>query len=155
MSNKSLGNPYDSNVSLIHTKGCSCSTCQAATDQKSYSQALEQNKEHTQPVAAETTDLHSVEDYMDRAVENAIVRAVFNQDDGGRRRFLQAIGGGTLAAALSSVIPLGAIKAAAKEAGGPLEKKTLKSVLYPLPAQPPSSWHTPWAFMPSMVWMWK
>ena len=137
MSNKSLGNPYDSNVSLIHTKGCSCSTCQAATDQKSYSQALEQNKEHTQPVAAETTDLHSVEEYMDRAVENAIVRELLNQDDGGRRRFLQAIGGGTLAAALSSVIPLGAIKAAATEAGGPLEKKNLKVGFVPITCATP------------------
>jgi nitrate/nitrite transport system substrate-binding protein len=137
MSNKSLGNPYDSKVSLIHTKGCSCSTCQAATDQKSYSQALEQYEAHNRPVMAETTDLQSVEDYMDRAVENAIVRAVFNQDDGGRRRFLQAIGGGTLAAALSSVIPLGAIKAAAKEAGGPLEKKNLKVGFVPITCATP------------------
>lgn len=137
MSNKSLGNPYDSKVSLIHTKGCSCATCQAATDQKSYSQALEQNQAHNRPTTAETTDLHSVEDYMDRAVENAIVRAVFNQDDVGRRRFLQAIGGGTLAAALSSVIPLGAIKAAAKEAGGPLEKKNLKVGFVPITCATP------------------
>ena len=137
MSNKSLGNPYDSNVSLIHTKGCGCSTCQAATDQRSYSQALEQNEERSLSIAVETTDLHSAEDYMDRAVENAIVRAVFNQDDLGRRRFLQGIGGGTLAAALSSVIPLGAIKAAAKEAGGPLEKKNLKVGFVPITCATP------------------
>jgi nitrate/nitrite transport system substrate-binding protein len=114
MSNKSLGNPYDSNVSLIHTKGCGCSTCQADTDPKRYSLALEKSAEQAAPITTNNTDLNSTDDYMDRAIENAIVRAVFNQDDAGRRRFLQAIGGGTLAAALSSVIPLGAIKAAAK-----------------------------------------
>ncbi len=142
MSYKSLGNPYDSNNSLVHTKGCACDRCQSGgatslsimSTSKSHGQnnALTNNT----PASAEKP-LQSAEDYMDRAVENAIVRAVFQQDDFSRRRFLRVMGGGTLAAALASVLPMGAIKAAAQEFSGPLEKKKLAIGFIPITCATP------------------
>src|SRR5690606_37784658 len=134
MSNKSLGNPYDSQVSLIHTKGCDCAACMHSGDHKADSQALEQAADQPQspPAASSATDLSSPEDYLDLALENAIVRAMFNHNDASRRRFLRTVGGSTFAAALASVLPMDAIKAAAQEAGGPLEKKKLNVGFVPI-----------------------
>lgn len=145
MRDKSLGDAYDSEVSLTHAKNhvsnCSCATCASAGDERAYAQALEQQADenaqlkshpHGQAPAFESADA-----LMDRAIENTIVRALFNQDDNSRRRFIRAMGGGTLAAALSSVLPMGAIKAAAKEQGGPLEKKNLKVGFVPITCATP------------------
>ena len=142
MNDKSLGDAFSSETSLIHSKGCHCDSCRlAAVDQAAYCQALEQQADNYRaspaPISSEPTSLHSAEEVMDRAIENAIVRAVFNQDDKSRRRFIRAIGGGTLAAALSSVLPMAAIKAAAKEQGGPLEKKHLKVGFVPITCATP------------------
>jgi nitrate/nitrite transport system substrate-binding protein len=141
MSNKSLGDAYCSDISLVHTKGCGCSSCLSAKDSRSYSMALEQEAQTIASAAPQAhTDapvLSQTEDVLDRAIENAIVRALFNQDDASRRRFIRTVGGGTLAAALASVLPLAAIKAAAKETGGPLEKKTLKIGFVPITCATP------------------
>ena len=139
MSDNSLGNPYDSNISLIHTKGCSCATC-GGNEQNIHTPDLHANSltDRKEPATnAASNELTSVEDTMGRALENAIVRAVFNQDDLGRRRFIQAVGGGTLAAALATLLPLGAMKAAAMEAGGALEKKNLKVGFVPITCATP------------------
>jgi nitrate/nitrite transport system substrate-binding protein len=144
MSNKSLGNPYDSQVSLIHTKNCGCAGCLASRDHKSYSLALEQAADqqlpNVNPTASQIQDtqtLSSAEEVMDRVIENTIVRALFNQNDASRRRFLRGIGGGTFAAALASVLPMGAIKAAAQEASGQLEKKKLNVGFVPITCATP------------------
>ena len=141
MRNKSLSDAYDSEVSLTHTKGCACESCQLAMNPQAYSQALENQAEKNSGLAvgqdAKTPSFASADELMDRAIENTIVRALFNQDDNSRRRFIRAIGGGTLAAALSSVLPLGAIKAAAKEQGGPLEKKKLSVGFVPITCATP------------------
>lgn len=141
MRNKSLSDAYDSDVSLTHTKSCSCESCRLTANPQAYSQALEQQAEKNSGLAvgqdAKTPTFSSADELMDRAIENTIVRALFNQDDNSRRRFIRAIGGGTLAAALSSVLPLGAIKAAAKEQGGPLEKKKLNVGFVPITCATP------------------
>lgn len=141
MRNKSLSDAYDSEVSLTHTKGCACESCQLAMNPQAYSQALENQAEKNSGLTvnqdAKTPTFASADELMDRAIENTIVRALFNQDDNSRRRFIRAIGGGTLAAALSSVLPLGAIKAAAKEQGGPLEKKKLSVGFVPITCATP------------------
>ena len=142
MNDKSLGDAFSCETSLIHSKGCHCDSCRlAAVDPAAYRQALEQQADNYRAspahIGSEPTSLHSAEEVMDRAIENAIVRAVFNQDDKSRRRFIRAIGGGTLAAALSSVLPMAAIKAAAKEQGGPLEKKHLKVGFVPITCATP------------------
>ncbi|MEX1033696.1 MAG: CmpA/NrtA family ABC transporter substrate-binding protein [Cellvibrionaceae bacterium] len=119
MSHKSLGDPYDRDVSLQHVRGCECDRCS------------------TQTVESTATDLKSQEDYLDRAVENAIVRAVFNQNDFSRRQFLGAVGGTTLAAALATILPMNAVKAAVKESGGALEKKKLSVGFVPITCATP------------------
>ena len=148
MSDKSLGDAYSSETSLIHQRGCHCDTCRLGADNRAYSQALEQQAEQYTRLDSISADgdLGSSEAVMDRVIENAIVRAVFNQDDHGRRRFIRAVGGGTLAAALSSVLPMAAIKAAAQEAGGPLEKKKLNVGFVPITCATPIIMAQPMGF---------
>lgn len=131
MSNKSLGNPYDRDVSLIHSRGCDCHQC---TTGKTEAGAARQSKPEAETNAP---DLVSQEDYMDRAIESAVVRGVFGHNDFSRRQFLGAIGGGTLAAALASILPMDAVKAAVKESGGPLEKKKLNVGFVPITCATP------------------
>lgn len=145
MHDKSLSDAYSSEVSLIHTKGCSCDSCVLGGNERAYSQALEREAElnaqrtssENLPVVDNAPSFSSADELMDRAIENTIVRALFNQDDHSRRRFIRTVGGGTLAAALSSILPMGAIKAAAKEQGGPLEKKSLKVGFVPITCATP------------------
>lgn len=73
---------------------------------------------------------------MDRVVESTLVRAVFGTDEN-RRRFLKSVGSGTALAALSTAFPLGTAKAIAKEAAGPLEKKSLKIGFLPITCATP------------------
>ena len=135
MSNKSLGDAYDSDISLIHTKGCTCLTCQNGVD----AQGDEREKGMTISVYKQDQPeaFASADEVMDRVIENTLVRALFNQNDHSRRQFIRAIGGGTFAAALSTVLPLGAIKAAAKDKGGALEKKKLNVGFVPITCATP------------------
>src|SRR5690606_32076308 len=108
-----------------------------------YSQALEQAADQlagqspAHPLGKAPEELQTAEETMDRVIENTIVRALFNQNDASRRRFLRGIGGGTFAAALASVLPMGAIKAAAQEASGQLEKKKLNVGFVPITCATP------------------
>lgn len=61
---------------------------------------------------------------MSRAVESAVVRALF-PEDATRRGFLKAVGASTALAAISQILPLGQVTDALAQ-GGPLEKKDLK-----------------------------
>lgn len=148
MTNKSLGNPYDENTSLTHTKSCTCEACIQAHDHKSYSEALEKQADqisshtnsHTNTSAThqlQDDPLPSSEAIMERAIENAIVRGIFAHNDVNRRAFVRALGGGTLAAALSSILPMGAIKAAAMESNGKLEKTKLNIGFVPITCATP------------------
>ncbi|BAU46928.1 nitrate ABC transporter substrate-binding protein [Sulfurifustis variabilis] len=127
MTIKSLDDPFDPRSDLRHGHGCRCASCAPAGDAPA---AL--------PASAETM--------IDRAVESAIVRAVFDHHDAARRRFLQLVGGGTLAAALGAVLPLEKVKAAVKEAGGPLEKKELKVGFVPITCATPIIMANPMGF---------
>ena len=72
-----------------------------------------------------------------RLIENALLRAVIPHDRQ-RRAFLRAVGAGTAAAALSSIIPGGAMDAlAAGEKSGPLEKKDVKIGFLPITCATP------------------
>lgn len=146
MSNKSLGDPYSADSSLNHTKSCECAACKNAHDHKSYSETLEREADtlassastkRTEQGHGDESVLSSSENIMERAIENAIVRGIFGHNDASRRRFIKAIGGGTLAAAISSVLPMGAIKAAAMESSGKLEKKKLAIGFVPITCATP------------------
>jgi len=103
MAIKSLGNPYDEKVSLQHTQGCKCSTCTVEkaslmlSNDAQRTQLLE--KEAEKMVVDDVVDakssankqqnqFDSSEDMLDQAIENAIVRGVFNHNDMERRTFM-------------------------------------------------------------------
>ncbi len=141
MTMKSLGDPFDSKISLIHDSRCSCEQCtgkQFEPGTKSHTEALEAQADKmvrdTRPRESEFSD---AEDVMDRAIESAIVRGIFGHNDASRRRFLQMVGGASLAAALGSIVPLDKVKAAAKDSMGPLEKKKLKVGFVPITCATP------------------
>jgi len=72
----------------------------------------------------------------DRIVEQAVVRAVFPQDEL-RRRFLAAVGAGTALSAISTFFPLGAAKEAFAQGMGKLEKQKLKVGFIPITCATP------------------
>ena len=103
MTIRALGDPFSAQTDLRHGAGCACTTCAAPKP----------------PGPAST------EAMIGRAVESAIVRSVFGHSDLSRRSFMGMLGGGTMAAALASVLPLDQAKAAVLDAMGPLEKTNL------------------------------
>ncbi len=117
MSVKSLDNPFDAGSNLEHGSSCSCLSCSTV-----------QNANRDLP--------QSQEAMIDRAVESAVVRSLFNSDLE-RRSFIKLIGKGTFMAALASVFPLDALKAAVKDSHGALEKKDLKVGFVPITCATP------------------
>ncbi len=81
---------------------------------------------------------------MARTVETAALRALFPRD-AERRRFLSAVGAQTAAAALASVLPIGALTAMAQEKGKP-EKKDLKVGFIPITCATPLIMSAPLGF---------
>lgn len=140
MTTRSLENPYDPDVSLMHSH-------EHASDESGHVCGPGcQHHSHIdgQDVPLETVSYHrSSEPHMDseamidRAVESAVVRAVFNHSEIDRRRFLKLIGGGTFAAALASIFPMDSLKAAVKDSLGPLEKKKLRVGFVPITCATP------------------
>ena len=142
---KSLGNPYDGDASLAHAKNCACDTCAsernplAPMDEKQRRAAFEQQAEKMvidKETHKEAPQFDSSEAMLDQAIENAIVRGVFGQDEFARRNFIKAVGGGTLAAALGSILPIDSIKAAVKDAAK-LEKTKLSVGFVPITCATP------------------
>lgn len=109
-------NPFDYRVRM-NRGGCNCG--------RHNSQA-----EHDHAEALERQAL------QDRAVESAIMRAMFPQDEV-RRRFLKAVGGSTAMAAIASIFPLAAAKEAFAETLGPLEKTRLSVGFIPITCATP------------------
>lgn len=92
--------------------------------------------------STETEDLSSsetlgTEQIIDRAVEGAVVRALFNGNDLNRRSFMKRMGAAGAMAAISSFFPLDVAKSWANEATGPLEKKALKIGFIPITCATP------------------
>lgn len=154
---KSLGNPFDADTRLTHTTGCTCDTCRAEkTSQAPLSDAertrvWEREAERMEPLATPSgqsakPQFATPDDMMDRAVESAIVRGMFGHNDHSRRQFLKLMGGGTLAAALGSILPLDKIKAAVKESMGPLEKTKLSVGFVPITCATPIIMAQPMGF---------
>ncbi len=143
MTIKSLGNPYDENTSLTHSSTCTCDTCSTqgmSMSDKERTVLLEKQAEKMEPIAADAkadSQFGSSEDMLDRVVENAIVRGVFNHNDVQRRQFLKMVGGSTLASVLGTMLPMDKIKAAVKETTGKLEKTKLKVGFVPITCATP------------------
>ncbi|NVK02966.1 MAG: ABC transporter substrate-binding protein [Oceanospirillaceae bacterium] len=127
MTVKSLGNPYDIKSDLRHGAGCHCQSCS--------------NTEAAIPDAPMST-----EDMVGRAVESAIVRSTFGQNELSRRQFLGTVGGGTLAAILGSMLPIEQIKAAVLENLGTPEKRDLNIGFVPITCATPIIMAQPMGF---------
>lgn len=108
-------NPFDHKIKL--SRGCTC------------------GHHHSQEEHDREAALQGEEAHFERAVESAVVRALFPEDTT-RRAFLRAVGAGTALAAISAFFPLDAMKAMAAD-GGPLEKKDLKIGFLPITCATP------------------
>ncbi|MEC5385203.1 CmpA/NrtA family ABC transporter substrate-binding protein [Uliginosibacterium sp. H3] len=113
-------NPFDPEVRLH--KGCSCG-------------------QHSSQAEHDT----SVQTAQDRAVESAVMRALF-PDDNLRRNFLRSVGAGTALAAISTLFPLGSAKEAFAQSGGKLEKQKLKVGFIPITCATPIIMAAPLGF---------
>ena len=107
----SLANPFDANA-ILHG-GCSCG----------------QHNSQTEHALAEEEALSQ------RVIQSTVMRALFPRDTE-RRRFLSSVGSGTAWAAISSLIPFGALEAMAQEKGS-IEKKDLKVGFIPITCASP------------------
>ena len=87
----------------------------------------------------------STEDAMDRAIESAIVRAIFGGNEISRRRFMQAVGSSAAASLIASIFPVEAAKAMAKE-GGKIEKPDLSIGFIPITCATPIIMAEPMGF---------
>lgn len=114
-----FSDPFDADVRL-HPPGCAC------------------GRHASPPVAASTpTDTRGeAADIHARAVDAAVMRALF-PNDLQRRRFLKAVGSGTALAAISSLFPLGAAREAFAQGAGAIEKPHLKVGFIPITCATP------------------
>ncbi|MCH8498541.1 MAG: ABC transporter substrate-binding protein [Marinobacter sp.] len=131
MSFKSLGNPFDGDISLVHAKDCNCHTCSPQRVSVAGTPNPLQTRETDQQVP------HESEALLDRAIESAVVRSVFGHNEHSRRSFMKLLGGGAAAALLASVFPLEQAKAAVKESMGKLEKTKLSIGFVPITCATP------------------
>ena len=134
--NSSLGNPYDENTNLHHNN---------------FDSQLPKNETVDESLASEDHQHDDFpkteEDMMDRAVENAVVRAIFNDNEINRRRFMKMVGSSTAAAVIASIFPLQAAKAIAKEGlKGGLEQKDLSLGFIPITCATPIIMSEPMGF---------
>lgn len=131
MVSKSLGNPYDGETDLRHGSDCSCKSCASTTSHASH---------HPDVAHHAAPDITTREEIIERAVESAVVRSIFGNNELNRRSFAKMLGGSTLAAAIASVFPMDAAKAAILETLGKIgkpEKTKLKVGFVPITCATP------------------
>ncbi|MBO6756118.1 MAG: ABC transporter substrate-binding protein [Roseibium sp.] len=133
MAVKSLGNPYDGDVDLVHGAACECKAC---------------SEGHGHHHDAPSTDQlpTSSEAMMERAIESAVVRSVFGQNEFSRRSFAKMLGGTTLAGALASVFPIDQAKALLLDELGTPEKTDLNIGFVPITCATPIIMAQPMGF---------
>ena len=85
MSIKSLGNPFSEKTDLRHGAECGCDGC--AHD--------------AQRMVAAQSGAMSSDQMLERAIESAVVRSVFGQNDIQRRSFMGMMGGGAIASIIA------------------------------------------------------
>jgi nitrate/nitrite transport system substrate-binding protein len=139
MSYKSLNDPFNPDVSLVHEAGCECQQCQNLTSVEVSAESLAPKQALSAESESDLTSFDSSEEVMDRAIESAVVRSVFGHNDMSRRSFLGLLGAGTASALLGSVFPMDEAKAALKESMGvgKLEKTKLNVGFVPITCATP------------------
>ncbi len=140
MTVKSLSDPFDPNSDLVHGTTCGCKDCR-------HEHGTDQLDGHTPHAASQSSDLPaSTDEMMERAVESAVVRSVFGQNEFSRRSFAALLGGGALAAAFQSVLPLDKAKAAILDDLGKPEKSKLNVGFVPITCATPIIMAQPMGF---------
>ena len=123
-------NAFDATRRLI--KGCACGR-------------HESQSEHDRAMRAEEVQVAASEEGRYRnVVENALMRAIFPQDEA-RRLFIKTLGASTAAAAIASVFPIGMATEALAQTGG-IEKKDLKVGFIPITCATPIIMASPLGF---------
>lgn len=120
----SFSNPFDPNSKL--GKGCNCG-------------------QHNSQAAHDEAEAMNNQQLGDRAVEGAIMRALFPNDET-RRNFLRTVGVGTAFAAISQFLPINFMQEAFAESGGALEKTKLKVGFIPITCATPIIMAAPMGF---------
>ncbi len=125
-----FNNPFDRRFRLS-TNGCAC--------------GQHRTQDEHDAIVADNAKAVGDEDFrLRRAVENAVMRALFPVDQH-RRAFIKAVGASTAVAAVSTIFPI----AAATEvfaSGGPIEKKDLKVGFIPITCATPIIMAKPMGF---------
>ncbi len=133
MTIKSLGNPFDGEQSLIHSKNCGCHECQQSSADVTANAPVMAQQTQDDPIASGGDS----EAMLDRAIESAVVRSVFGHNDHSRRSFMKMMGAGSAAAMIGSFFPMEKAKAAVKESMGKLEKTKLNVGFVPITCATP------------------
>lgn len=121
----SLGDPFDPEVSLSH------------------SPHAHESEEKNHEKATHTMDSEAI---INRVVETAVVKAVFNGSDASRRQFLKRVGSATAAAMISSFFPIDVAKALAQEKAKNIEKPDLAIGFIPITCATPIIMAEPMGF---------
>lgn len=143
MTIKSFGNPYDGDVDLRHGKSCTCDTCSTHKHAKNQSEksvdasVRQANAAPTDTLGEHASAAMNSDEALSHMVESAVVRSMFGHNEISRRAFAKMVGGGTLAAALGSVFPMEAAKAAIAESLGKPEKTKLNVGFVPITCATP------------------
>ena len=134
---KSLGNPYDGDTDLRHSPQCQCQSCgsskakiQAASTSVGSAQSLSES-------GYSDSEAATSEAALERLIESCVVRSMFGHNEISRRSFAKLVGGSTLAAAVASVFPMEAAKAAVLESIGKPEKTKLNVGFVPITCATP------------------
>lgn len=171
MSQNSLGDPFSPDTNLLHGSACSCAICELERGQGQVLEGMSKSQktdllaeqvfgrqadagdgphvhhagcghDHAHEAAQPTTR----DEIFDRAVESAVVRAVFGHNDMSRRGFMRLAGGALAASVFASVFPLEEAKAALKETLGAPEKSDLKVGFVPITCATPIIMARPMGF---------
>jgi len=137
MTNKSLDDPFSPESDLRHGVGCSCASCCSNHEHSIQTDAASADEQKQLTLNANTESSMSTEDIIDRAVEGAVVRAMFGQNDYSRRNFMKLVGSGLAASVIGSFFPLDAAKAALKDKLGKPEKTKLQVGFVPITCATP------------------
>ncbi len=158
MSVKSLSNPFDPNTDLTHTSSsccggsCSHTSEETAAINAAIAAAKNSSAPHATPMASDSlTESEDIPDtpeaMMDRAVESAVVRAIFGGNDVARRKFMKVAGAGAALTAIKELFPLDDAKAMAQEAmKGKIEKPDLTVGFIPITCATPIIMAEPMGF---------
>ncbi|TWT95730.1 CmpA/NrtA family ABC transporter substrate-binding protein [Neorhodopirellula pilleata] len=134
-------NPFDANAKLEHQHSGTC--CHGSSHDPGCPSAIDHagNGESSSP----DSSIANHEDAMSRAIETAVVKAVFGQSDVSRRAVLTAAGAGLVSQIVHDLFPMDTAKAMAMEIGT-IEKPDLSIGFIPITCATPIIMAEPMGF---------